>query len=218
MKIKWLGHAAFAITAEDGTSIVTDPYRPNAFDGAIGYAPITESFDGATVSHKHADHDGVSTLTGSPRVVDRVGSDRVKSVSIQGLPSYHDEARGAKRGENIIFCYDVDDVRVCHMGDLGHLPDEVTFKALSDVDVLLIPVGGTFTIDADQAWQIVKRIAPKVVIPMHFKTPKVGFALDGVETFTAGRENVSRPNSPEIELKKNNLPTDTAIVVLDHAK
>ena len=130
---------------------------------------------------------------------------------------FHDKAKGAQRGGNIVFCFTVDGVKLCHLGDLGHLPDDAVMAKLSDVDVLLAPVGGTFTIDADEAWQIVEKIKPKVVIPMHFKTEKLSFDLAGVERFTADKPDVIQAGSAEVELSRETLPTEPRIIVLEHA-
>ena len=217
MKIKWLGHSAFAITSSDGKAILTDPYRPNAFGGAIKYAPIRDRFDLVTVSHKHADHDGVDGLVGNPTVVDTIGHHEAQGVSIDGIATFHDKSKGSQRGNNIVFCLNVDGMRVCHLGDLGHLLDDATVAALGNVDVLLAPVGGTFTIDADEAWQVVEKLKPRVVIPMHFKTPKVGFDLASVDKFTAGKPNVLQAGSSEVELTRETLPPKPRIIVLEPA-
>jgi len=217
MKIKWLGHSAFSIIASDGTAVLTDPYRPGAFDGAVAYGAIRERFDVVTVSHKHADHDGVDGLAGTPTVVDAVGRTEAKGLEIEGIATFHDKTRGSQRGRNTVFCIEVDGMKVCHLGDLGHIPDDATIAKLSDVDVLLTPVGGTFTIDAGEAWQIVQKTNPKVVIPMHFKTPKLGFDLSPVERFTAGKPEVVQAGFAEVELTRETLPAATQIVVLQHA-
>lgn len=217
MKIKWLGHAAFSISGDDGPAIVTDPYRPGAFNGAISYAPITGKFDIATVSHKHADHDGVDELASNPAVVDTEGRIEAKGISFEGIRTYHDEAKGSKRGLNIIFCFEVDGIRVCHLGDLGHIPDEKTMAKLANVDVLLIPVGGTFTIGPKDALKLIKKVAPKVAIPMHYKTPKVGFDLAPLVEFTSGVDNVTVSDSSEVEFTTRSLPQQTQVIVLKHA-
>ncbi|MBN2209369.1 MAG: MBL fold metallo-hydrolase [Candidatus Coatesbacteria bacterium] len=217
MKIKWLGHSAFAITASDGTTVLTDPYRPGAFDGAIEYGPIRGSFDVVTVSHKHADHDGVEGLAGSPTVLDAPGRKKIKGVEIEGLASFHDKAGGKQRGQNTIFSIKIDGLKVCHLGDLGHIPDEALLSKLGDVDVLLTPVGGTFTLDAAEAWRVVEKIKPQVVIPMHFKTPKVAFDLARVERFTAGKPDVVQAGSSEVEFTRETLPPKRQIIVLEHA-
>jgi len=217
MKIKWLGHSAFSITASDGTTVLTDPYRPGAFDGAIAYGPIRGSFDVVTVSHKHADHDGVEGLAGSPTVLDAPGRTKIRSVEIEGLASFHDKTGGSQRGPNTIFSIKVDSLKVCHLGDLGHIPDDALISKLGDVDVLLTPVGGTFTLDAGEAWRVVEKIKPTVVIPMHFKTPKVGFDLARVERFTAGKPEVVQAGSAEVELTRETLPPKRQVIVLEHA-
>jgi len=217
MKIKWLGHSAFAITSSDGTAILTDPYRPGAFGGAIRHAPIRERFDVVTVSHKHADHDGVDGLAGNPTVVDTVGHCESQGVPIDGIATFHDKSGGSQRGSNIVFCLNVDGLRVCHLGDLGHIPDDATCAALGDVDVLLTPVGGTFTIDANEAWQLIEKLRPSVVIPMHFKTPKIGFDLASIDKFTAGKPNVVQAGSSEVELTRETLPPKLQVIVLEYA-
>jgi len=217
MKIKWLGHSAFSITASNGTTLLTDPYRPGAFDGAVAYGPIRESFDVVTVSHKHADHDGIDGLSGTPTVVDAVGRTEAKGIEIEGVATFHDKTGGSQRGRNTIFRIKVDGLKLCHLGDLGHIPDDAAIAKLSDIDVLLVPVGGTFTIDAAEAWQIVQKIKPKVVIPMHFKTPKLGFDLALVERFTAGKPDVVQTGSCEVELTRETLPLGPQIIVLEHA-
>ena len=217
MKIKWLGHSAFAVTASNGVAILTDPYRPGAFGGAIKHAPIRERFDVATVSHKHADHDGVDGLAGNPTVVDTVGHCEAQGVPIDGIATFHDQSRGSQRGNNIVFCLNVDGLRVCHLGDLGHVLDDATIKALGDVDVLLAPVGGTFTIAADEAWRLIEKLRPRVVIPMHFKTPKIGFELASVDMFTAGKPDVVQADSSEVELTREALPPKLQVIVLKHA-
>jgi L-ascorbate metabolism protein UlaG (beta-lactamase superfamily) len=214
MKVKWLGHAAFLITSEDGTRIICDPYRVGE---GVDYGPIDMAADIVTVSHKHYDHDNVAAVKGSPVVVDKPGKKSVKGIEFNGVPTFHDEARGQKRGDNIIFCFSVDGVRVCHLGDLGHELEKGQVNQIGSVDVLLVPVGGFYTIDAKQAARVCDQLAPKMVIPMHFKSGKCGFPIAGVEDFLKGRKKVERPCASEIEINKGRLPTESETVVLEHA-
>ncbi|HEY55787.1 MAG TPA: MBL fold metallo-hydrolase, partial [Dehalococcoidia bacterium] len=155
MKIKYLGHSAFLITSEAGVKIITDPYETGP---GFTYGEITESADIVTVSHEHLDHCNISAVKGNPKVVSRTGRTAAKGIEIHSVASYHDEAEGRLRGDNTIFCFDVDGVRVCHLGDLGHLLDDKQLKEIGSVDILLIPVGGHFTIDAKVATEVCNQL------------------------------------------------------------
>ncbi len=217
MEIKWLGHAAFLLTTGTGTKVITDPYVPGAYDGAVGYAPINEFADIVTVSHDHADHNGVRDLPGSPEVVRGKGNWTIKDVKISGVDTFHDPNQGRERGRNTIYLFETEGLRVAHLGDLGHIPDDATLKALGRVDILLVPVGGVFTIDARQAGELVRKINPRVVIPMHYKTPKLGFAIARVEDFFKVAPGVKRMGSSAVEVKVATLPKETETWVLDPA-
>lgn len=217
MKIKWLGHAAFALTAADGTKLITDPYVPGAYDGAVSYDRITERADAATVSHDHADHNGAELLPGRPPALKGTGPFTVKSLRITGIETFHDPSGGAERGKNTIFIIEIDNLRIVHCGDLGHLPDEATVKALGRVDILLVPVGGLFTIDAKGAVKLVEQVKPKLVIPMHYKTHKLGFQIAGVEEFARLAPYVRRLGRSEIDITPENLPQETETWILEPA-
>ena len=212
MKIKWLGHACFMITSEAGTRIITDPY---AIKEDLTYGKITESADIVTVSHEHADHNNVTAVQGKPDVVR--GSAKVKGMEFKGIASYHDKVGGSQRGKNTIFCFEVDGIRVCHVGDLGHLLSDKQVAELGGVDILLIPVGGYFTIDAKVATQICDQLKPRVVIPMHYRTDKCTFSITGVDDFLEGKERVNRLETSERNFKSEELPASTQIVVLKSA-
>ncbi len=212
MKIKWLGHACFMITSDIGTRLITDPYQP---DEILTYGEINESADIVTVSHDHLDHSNVAAVGGSPEVV--TGTAEVKGIEFKGIPCYHDDAGGRLRGNNIIFCFQVDGIRVCHLGDLGHLLSDKQVAEIGTVDILLIPVGGYFTIDAKAASEVCNRLAPKVVIPMHYKTDKCDFPIAGVDEFLRGKGDVSRLGASEVEFKQGELPATTQIIVLKSA-
>jgi len=212
MKIKWLGHACFMITSDTGTRLITDPYQP---DEILTYGEINESADIVTVSHDHLDHSNVAAVRGSPEVV--TGTAEVKGIEFNGIPCYHDDAGGRLRGNNIIFCFEVDGIRVCHLGDLGHLLSDKQVAEMGTVDILLIPVGGYFTIDAKAASEVCNRLAPKVIIPMHYKTDKCDFPIAGVDEFLRGKGDVSRLGASEVEFKQGELPATTQIIVLKSA-
>jgi len=217
LKIKWIGHACFAITAGDGTVIVTDPYEPGAYDGALGYGPIPVQPDIATVSHGHEDHGYVQGLQGKPVVIEQGGPYEAKGIKFDTHSVFHDTSQGGERGTNTIICFTIDGVRLCHLGDLGHQLDAATVQAVGEVDVLFVPVGGHFTIDAAEATKVVEILRPRIVVPMHYKTDKCGFPIETVDPFLQGKPDVQRPRSTEFEVEKDDLPAATKIVVLEHA-
>lgn len=214
MKIKWLGHACFLITSETGLKIITDPYTSG---GGVGYAPVNEAADIVVVSHDHFDHNAVSSVPGKPEVVTDSGVKEAKGIQFKGIATYHDEAKGSERGANTVFCFSVDGVKLCHLGDLGHPLSREEISEIGDVDMLLVPVGGLFTIDAKVASQVCNDLKPKVVVPMHYKTPKLDFPVAGVEDFVKGKKNVRTLNSSEAEFKLGELPGATEIVVFQPA-
>lgn len=211
MKISWLGHASFLIETSQGTKLVTDPYESGAYSGAVGYAPIEIVPDVVTVSHSHADHGYVKDFTSST-IVDERGAVTVKDIEIEGIPSYHDKQRGSARGGNIIFKIKADGITLVHFGDLGTL--DIDYEKVQSSDVALIPVGGTFTLDSEEATKLVEKIKPRIVIPMHFKTAKLKFDIDSVEPFLNGKTLVEK-SMKSIEVTKDTLPLSTKIVVLD---
>ncbi len=212
MKIKWLGHASFMITSEAGIKIITDPYVPNE---RLTYGEIKESADVVTVSHEHGDHNNVAAVQGNPEIVR--GTAKVKGIEFKGIPCYHDDGKGQQRGSNTILCFEVDGIRVCHLGDLGHQLNDKQVAELGGVDILLIPVGGSYTIDAKIASQVCDKLKPKVIIPMHFKNDRCAFPIAGVDEFLKGKKNVSRMDASEVEFKQGGLPATTKIVVLKPA-
>ena len=212
MKIKWLGHSSFLLTSEKGTKIITDPYTTG---GGLSYGEIKESADIVTVSHEHGDHNNAAAVGGKPVVVKGSVSQDIKGIKIKGFQVFHDESKGKERGTDTIFTFAIDKFRVCHLGDLGHLLGEQEARDIGPVDVLFIPVGGFYTIDAANATKVCDQLKPKVVIPMHFKTPKLAYPLAGVDEFLKGKKSVKKETGNEIEVKA--LPTATEIWVLQPA-
>jgi L-ascorbate metabolism protein UlaG (beta-lactamase superfamily) len=216
MKVKWLGHACFLLTSDGGLRIITDPYTPGAF--GLDYGPPAETADVVTVSHDHADHNNVAAVKGNPQVVRGLGSHEAKGIQFKGVATAHDQSSGKERGANTIFCFALDGINVCHLGDLGHDLSDQTVADIGDVDVLLIPVGGNFTIGAPVANGVCKKLAPKVIIPMHFKNARCpSFPVAGVEEFTQARQQVKTMPGSEIELKKEQLPSGAETIVLKPA-
>ena len=206
MKIKWLGHASFALTTQKREVIITDPYEAGGYNGALRYPQINITADIVTVSHQHADHNDVKSLPGKPKVIDKIGEYDVGNIKIKGIPSFHDASNGKERGKNIIFIYEMDGLRVAHLGDLGHIPSKEQLDKMGKIDVLFVPVGGYFTIDANTATEVVDKIRAKVNIPMHYKTDVLNFPVATVESFTEGKENVKKFTSSETIINKDTLP------------
>ncbi|MGQ9464482.1 MAG: MBL fold metallo-hydrolase [bacterium] len=215
MKIKFLGHAAFLITSEQGIRIITDPYKPGCYGGGIKYGPITEEADVVLISHDHDDHNETN-IKGNPIFVREKGKKEVKGIVINGIEVFHDKSGGKERGKNIIFNMLIDGLNVVHMGDVGHIISKSDADKVGNVDILFIPVGGYFTIDANDADSIIELLNPKVVIPMHFKTAKCDFPIAPVDDFIKNKE-VKRVEG-ELEIKKVDLPSNKVIYVLTPTK
>ena len=199
MIIKPLGHSCFLLKESTGTTVVTDPYSEN-----IGIKLPSVSADVVTVSHHHSDHDNVKAVSGNPLVIDSPGMFEVKGVHIMGVDAKHDEHNGKLRGGNIIFNFRMDGVNVCHLGDVGHKPSPLIIEAIGPVDVLLIPVGGNYTIDAETAKEYVDRLFPSVVIPMHYKKDSVNLDIEKVDAFLDffDEEDIMYVDSEEVEFDR----------------
>lgn len=182
MIITNLGHSKFLIELANGYRIVTDP-----FDPSTGYAVGHTACDTVLVSHHHHDHDAVETLTGYTQVIDQPGDYTLcPGVKVTGVPAVHDDVQGAKRGKNVMYLIEAEGLRVAHLGDLGHLPTQEQIDTLAPVDVLMVPVGGFFTIDAQTAREVCSLLHARVVLPMHFRTSaNEGWPIAPVDGFTA---------------------------------
>jgi L-ascorbate metabolism protein UlaG (beta-lactamase superfamily) len=215
LKIKYLGHAAFVLTSDDGKKLLMDPYESGSFDGAVGYKPITERVDVVTASHEHEDHFCLDGLPEGYEVVKTPGMHDVEGFSISGVKTYHDTSGGKDRGRNIIFTVVVDGMRICHLGDLGHVLSDEEAAAVGKVDVLLIPVGGHFTIGPREALEVIKTLDPAVIIPMHYKTDALNFPIAPVEDFLSLAGDHDKADTYVVELTKDDMGSKR-ILVLEH--
>ena len=213
MKIRWLGHSSFLIESERGIKIITDP-----FDETLGYKLPRIKANIVTVSHEHFDHNYVRGIKGRPIVFKGPVKRESHKMEFTGIATYHDSVFGSKRGPNTIFIIKADGLKLCHLGDLGHIlnPDKLT--EIGYIDILFIPVGGFYTIDSTQATQIVNDIKPRITIPMHYKTEAIKFSIDSVEAFLSNKDNVKRLESNELEIRKETLPENNQILVLQYEK
>ena len=207
-QIIWHGHACFEIT--DDLTIVTDPH-----DGkSIGIETPMVKGDIILVSHDHYDHNSVRTVEKKDSAVVRdAGKKKVKGVEIEGIESFHDEVKGAKRGKNIIFKFKVDDITFCHLGDLGHIPDKEILDKIGEVDILFIPVGGVYTLDADSAWETANLIKSKIIVPMHYKIQGLSLPISDVDPFLAKNKFKVIHVGNQIDIEKEDLPSEREIWV-----
>lgn len=200
MKIKWLGHSCFKMASKEGIRVVTDP-----FDDNLGYKIPSVEADIVTVSHGHYDHNFVDCINGDYEVVNKVGNFSIKNIAITGVHTFHDKEEGAKNGDNIVYTFDIDGIKVCHLGDLGHKLAPSQIAMIGDVDVLMIPVGGTYTLDAEEAVEVIAQLNPSITIPMHYKTPVLTIKIDKVDKFLEAVGEYEEINKQVIEIKKEEL-------------
>lgn len=207
MRIEWIGHACFRLTAQDGTTVITDPY-----DESVGIDMIELKADLITMSHEHHDHNETSMIVGDPVIARGPQLASVGSVTARAVNSWHDDAQGKLRGFNTVRIFGVDGLKIVHMGDQGCMPSEDVLEAIEDADVMMIPVGGTYTVDAAGAKAIIERAKPRCVIPMHVKTAHCPYPIAKVDTFLAvmgaqGAEPVS-----ELDITEGAVPQGVVLM------
>jgi len=208
--ITWLGHSCFKIKGSQVT-VITDPFPPD-----LGYSLGKPTANIVTISHQHPSHSYVQGVGGEPRKVQGPGEYEISGVLIIGVATFHDAEGGSKRGKNTVYLMEVDGVALCHLGDLGHVLTSEQVEEIGNVDVLLLPVGGVSTIDAATAAEVIRRLEPKAVVPMHYKTPVISRELDPVEKFLKemGMEPVEP--RPKLSITRSNLPASTQVFLLSY--
>lgn len=214
MQIIWKGQSCFQIiTSQEKNNqvlIVIDP-----FDESLGFRVPKLEANILLITHDHRDHNNIKTVSGGPFLITGPGEYEIKGVFIQGIPAFHDSDSGKNRGEITIYTIETEDIRICHLGDLGQkeLTEDQVDK-IGVVDILMIPVGGNFTISSKEAVKIISQIEPKFVIPMHYHLPKIKIKLDGVDKFL----KVVGAKSPEIlnklTIKKKDIPEEGMKVIV----
>jgi len=222
-RLTWYGQSCFLLESARGTRVVMDPVP-----GGIGYTPPVDlRADLVTISHEHSDHNNLALVQGKPRVLrgltsDKKGWNRLeekwKDVTVRSVGVYHDEEKGAKRGLNTVFVFEVGGIRIAHLGDLGHLLTDTQLSQIGLVDVVLIPVGGTYTIDARQATRVIDQLRPRlVVVPMHYRTDVVSIKdLATVDAFLAGKPSVRREQGNTLAITGVKRRASAEIVVLGY--
>ena len=216
MKIQYLGHSCFKLTESTGTTVITDPYKN------VGYEMVEgQTADAVTVSHAHYDHDNVAAIKGKPTIINKEGFYELPGVEISGIKSYHDTDEGKLRGENVIFKFRMDGLDICHMGDIGEECSAELLEMLLPVNILLIPVGGNYTIDAEQAKEYVDRLMPDVVIPMHYRSRHSTIDLDKAQPFLDefDDEDVDVCRKDVIEFSRDDLTEErTKVILMERTK
>lgn len=214
MDIIYLGHSSFKLKGKKAT-VITDPFEPQS----VGLKFPKIDADIVTTSHNHPDHNAISLIGSGPFVIQEPGEYEVKGVSVIGVSSYHDGVEGKERGKNTIYNIEIDGIHILHLGDLGHPLSDKEIEEIGGVDILFIPVGGTYTITAKQAQEIIPEIDPSIVIPMHYGRPdldqKTFSELTDLSTFQklVGAEAVVP--QPKLSITKDKLPDTMQIVILE---
>ncbi len=205
-----MGHSCFGIRGAHVT-VITDPYPPD-----VGYSLGKPTARIVTISHQHSSHSYVQGVSGDPRLITVPGEYEISGVLIIGMATFHDGEEGRKRGKNTVYLMEVDEVSVCHLGDLGHVLTTEQVEEIEGVDVLLLPVGGVSTIDAPMAAEVVRQLEPKVVVPMHYKTEALNRELEPVDRFLKEMGVKEVNPQPKLSLTKANLPIGTHVFLLDY--
>lgn len=214
MDITSLGHASFKIRTKT-TALVTDPFDSQMV--GLKFPKHTEA-NIVTISHAHPDHNMAAAVEGSPFVISGPGEYEVAGIGIVGISVWHDDSQGSKRGKNTMYRFEVDGICIVHCGDLGHVLSTEHIEDLGNVDILMIPVGGSFTIDASQAADVVKEIEPSIVIPMHYKvdglSANLAKELQPVSVFLEEMGKKDTIKQPKLTITKDKLPGELQVVVL----
>lgn len=210
MDINWYGQSCFKIKGKSAT-VVIDPFDPNIIGLKL---PKDLEAQVVLVSHPHPDHNFIEPVTGTPLVITGPGEYEKSGVSILGVESYHDSKKGQERGKNTIYQILLDNVSIVHLGDLGHILSEEQLSQIDNTDIVMVPTGGNYTIDAEAAAKVVSQLEPRIVIPMHYALPGLKVDLAGLEPFLKemGVEN-NQPVS-KLSITRDKLPDEMQVVVL----
>jgi len=209
MDVTWLGQSCFRLRGKNA-AVITDPYPPT-----LGLKLPRQEAELVTVSHGHENHSYTQAVRDAFEITGP-GEYEVAGVSVIGFPTFHDSDKGAKRGKNTVYLIEIDDVRICHLGDLGHPLDDADAEVVASADVLLVPVGGRSAITAEQAAEVVRQLEPRFVVPMHYATPGVKVQLDGVERFLKEMAVTNVEPMPKLSVQATaSEDWETKVVVLE---
>lgn len=210
MEITWLGHACFRLKGSQAT-VITDPYPPD-----LGYSLGKQTARVVTISHQHPGHSYIAGIGGEPKVIKGPGEYEIGGILVIGLSTFHDSDGGKQRGKNIVYLIEVDEVAICHLGDLGHVLTTQQVEEIGNVDVLLVPVGGVSTINASMAAEVVRQLEPKIVVPMHYKTEVLKRELEPVDRFLKEMGVKDVTSRPRLSVTKANLPVSTQVLLMNY--
>ena len=210
MDITWLGHSCFVVKGKEKT-IITDPYHPD-----LGYRLGTPEAEIVTSSHSHPGHSYIEGIANEPKQIRSPGEYEIGGIFITGIGSFHDNRKGELRGRNTIYVIEMDSMNLCHLGDLGHPLSPQLVEELGDIDILFLPVGEVSTIPVDMAAEIVRQLAPPIVIPMHYKTEAFKGDLSPVDNFLDKMRIRDLEAKPKLSVTSSTLPGSTQIVVLNY--
>lgn len=216
MIITWYGHACFKIQTKpqrgsEEVTIFTDP-----FDKKVGLRPPQGNADVVTISHDHYDHNNSSTLKGDPLIINSPGEYSKKNIQIIGIDSFHDDKQGAERGRNSIFIFESEELKLCHLGDLGHILSENQLDQIGEIDILMIPVGGNYTLEAKDAETVIGQLEPKIIIPMHYKTKGSKIDINDESAFCKEIGGCPNEKVDKLNIKKKDLDKiENKIILMD---
>ena len=213
MKIKWFGQSCFMITSENGTKVLTDPFKK-----MLGYKLPEIEANIVSTSHEHGDHNNINAVKSSFVHINELGEFSEDGIEIKGVETFHDKFSGSKRGKNTVYNFKIDEINICHCGDLGHILTSNQIEEIGNVDILLLPVGGLATINAFDAAQVIKQLSPTIVIPMHYRTKAlglIGYIFGTVDKFISA-SGLKAKEYEELELNKANIEDYSGIVVLKY--
>ena len=213
MKIKWFGQSCFMITSRSGIKVLTDPYKK-----MLGYKLPEMEANIVSTSHNHSDHNNINIVKSSFVHINELGDFSKHGIEIKGIQTFHDKTSGSKRGKNTIYNFNIDDINICHCGDLGHVLNSDQIEEIGNVDILLLPVGGSATINAFDAVKVMKQLNPTIAIPMHYRTKALGLAgyiFGKVDKFISA-SGLKAKEYDELELSKANIKNYSGIVVLKY--
>ena len=207
IRLKWFGHSMWKISTND-ISIITDPFAD------IGYTmPTAETADIILSSHDHFDHNNFELIGGNPEIIKTEGKFNISGINIQTFHTYHDETKGSERGDNLLMKFELEERTFLHCGDIGHMISDELIKEIGNVDVLFIPIGGYFTINAETAKKIVDKIDPIIIFPMHYKTDVLNFPIKPIEEYLKLSDYHSHHNSNQIELTDDDFVSNRTITL-----
>ncbi len=212
MIIEYIGHSCFYLVNKEGVRTIIDPY-----DNTIGLAPVKKEADIALITHHHFDHDYIDGVMGDFTVIDTQGKHEVCGVSIIGLPVSH----GEDRGEVISYIIESDGMRILHLGDVGEVPSDEYFAQIGKIDILMVPVGGTYTTDAAQAVEVIDKVEPNITIPMHYKTNNLTIQIKSVHEFMTlakkGGYDIARLEENKFEITADNLKKRRRVLRMENS-